>query len=60
MSPVDELNRELKARFPEAEIDVRKADDPNGFQFLNLRLNDIEIAVEWKKDLGFALSAFCA
>ena len=47
MSPIEQLSRELKSHFPQAQIDLRKADDPNGFQFLNLRSNGFEVAVEW-------------
>jgi DNA-binding XRE family transcriptional regulator len=58
MPPIDKLAKDLQARFPEAEIETRKADDPDGFQFLNLQLADLEVAVEWKKDEGFGLSSF--
>lgn len=59
MSPVDQLSQELNAQFPEAEIETRKSDDPNGFQFLNLLLGDFEVAVEWKSETGFGISSFC-
>jgi len=59
MSPIEQLSRELKSHFPQAQIDLRKADDPNGFQFLNLRSNGFEVAVEWKHDEGFGVSSFC-
>lgn len=58
MSLVDQLSLKLKAKFPDAEIDVRKSDDPNGFQFLNLLLGDFEVAVEWKSESGFGISSF--
>ena len=60
LSPIDTLNLDLKAKFPDAKIEIRKADDPKGFQFLNLRLHDLEIAVEWKQDEGFGISSFSA
>lgn len=58
MSPVDQLSRELQTQFPEAEIETRKSDDPNGFQFLNLLVGELEVGVEWKKEHGFGISSF--
>jgi len=58
MSPVDRLSRQLEIEFPEAEIETRKSDDPHGFQFLNLVLDDFEVGVEWKPELGFGISSF--
>lgn len=58
MSPVDQLSQDLKAQFPEAQIEIRKSDDPDGFQFLNLVVGDFEVAVEWKNELGFGISSF--
>lgn len=59
MSPLEPLAAELTRRFPEAQITLRKADDPLGFQILNFRLNVFEAAVEWKHDEGFGVSSFC-
>lgn len=36
MSPIEQLKDALAAEFPDVEIVVRKADDPNGMQFLNV------------------------
>ena len=58
MSPLDQLNYDLKAEFPDAEIETRSADDPNGFQFLNLLIGEFEVGVEWKSDFGFGISSF--
>lgn len=58
MSPVDRLSRDLKRHFPDAQIEVRKSTDPNGFQFLNLLADDFEVGVEWKKETGFGISSF--
>ena len=58
MSPIDEIKAALTTEFPEAEIVVRKADDPKGMQFLNVFADDLEVAVEWKSDRGFGLSCF--
>lgn len=58
MSPVDQLSHDLKQQFPDAEIEVRKADDPNGFQFVTLFVGDFEVGVEWKKEHGFGISSF--
>jgi len=58
MSPIDEIREALAAEFPETEIVVRKADDPQGFHFLNVFADDLEVAVEWKPDRGFGLSCF--
>ena len=58
MSPIDKLAEDLRARFPDAEIETRAADAPDGFRFLDLRLADLEVAVEWKHDQGFGLSSF--
>jgi DNA-binding XRE family transcriptional regulator len=59
MSPLDELATELTQRFPDSRSDVRKADDPEGFQILNFRTEGLEVAVEWKREEGFGISAFC-
>ncbi len=59
MSPVDELKQKLTSCFPDAEIEMRKADDPNGFQFLNVYAGTLEVAVEWKPNMHFGLSSFC-
>ena len=58
MSPVDQLRQDLKTQFPDAEIETRKSDDPNGFQFLNFLLDGFEVGVEWKKEHGFSISSF--
>ncbi|MCY2964300.1 MAG: helix-turn-helix transcriptional regulator [Planctomycetota bacterium] len=58
MSPVEQLSQELKTQFPDAEIETRKTDDPNGFQFLNLLVGEFEVGVEWKKEYGFGISSF--
>lgn len=58
MSPVDQLSQDLKTQFPDAEIETRKTDDPNGFQFLNLFVGEFEVGVEWKKEHGFGISSF--
>lgn len=55
---IEQLSQDLKAQFPEVEIEIRKSDDPNGFQFLNLVIGDFEVAVEWKDELGFGISSF--
>jgi DNA-binding XRE family transcriptional regulator len=58
MSPVDQLSRDLRIQFPQAEIEMRKSDDPQGFQFLTLRLDEFEVGIEWKPKLGFGISSF--
>lgn len=58
MSPVDQLSQHLKTQFPDAEIETRKTDDPNGFEFLNLLVGEFEVGVEWKKEHGFGISSF--
>lgn len=58
MSPVDQLSQDLKTQFPDAEIEIRKSDDPNGFQFLNLLVGNFEVGVEWKSEHGFGISSF--
>jgi DNA-binding XRE family transcriptional regulator len=58
MSLIDQLSREIKDQFPDAEIAVRKSDDPDGFQFLNLAIGDFEVGVEWHKEHGFGISSF--
>lgn len=58
MSPIELLSQNLKVQFPESEIEIRKSDDPNGFQFLNLVVGNFEVAVEWKNELGFGISSF--
>jgi len=58
MSPVDQLSHDLKQQFPDAGIEVRKTEDPNGFQFVNLVVGDFEVGVEWKPNLGFGISSF--
>ena len=59
MSPIEKLSGDLRSQFSDAQVQTRKADDPNGFQFLNVWRNGIEIAVEWKPDEGFGLSSYC-
>jgi DNA-binding XRE family transcriptional regulator len=59
MSPVDQLRQDLQTQFPHAEIETRKSDDANGFQFLNILLGGFEVGVEWKKGHGFGISSFC-
>lgn len=59
MSPVAQLSHDLTQQFPGAEIEIRKSDDPNGFQFVNLVVGDFEVGVEWKKGIGFGISSFC-
>ncbi|MBS0204904.1 MAG: helix-turn-helix transcriptional regulator [Planctomycetes bacterium] len=58
MSPIEQLSQDLKAQFPETEIEIRKSDDPNGFQFLSLVVGDFAVAVEWKSEHGFGISSF--
>ena len=58
MSPVDRLSQRLIALFPDAEIEIRKSDDPGGFQFLTIQAGGVEAAVEWKAEHGFGVSSF--
>lgn len=58
MSPVEQLSKELKSYFPDAEIETRKSDNPDGFQFLNVYVGDFEVDVEWKTGHGFGISSF--
>lgn len=58
MSPIDQLSQDLRTHFPEAEIQTRKSDDPDGFQFLNLLVGEFEVGIEWKKENGFGISSF--
>ena len=58
MSPIDQINDALSADFPDAQIVVRKSDDADGMQFLNVYSDDLEVAVEWKPERGFGLSSF--
>jgi len=58
MSPINHLCQELKARFPSAEIETRNSDCPDGFQFLNLWIDSLEVAVEWKPEHGFGIAAY--
>jgi DNA-binding XRE family transcriptional regulator len=60
MSPIEHISQCLKKDFPELETEVRKADAPRGFCFLNARSGDFEIAVEWKPDFDIGVSAFDA
>lgn len=59
MSPIDQLSHDLTQQFPAARIEMRKSDDPQGFQFVNLVVGDFEVGVEWKPGLGFGISSFC-
>lgn len=58
MSPLDQIQETLRSEFPELEMVVRGSEDVKGMQFLNVYADDLEIAVEWKPDAGFGLSAF--
>lgn len=58
MSPIEQLSNELKKYFPEAEIETRRSDAPDGFQFLNVFVDDFEVDVEWKQEHGFGISSF--
>lgn len=55
MSPLEEINQKLQAHFPQAQIVLRKVDNPNGFQFLNLDLDDFEAGIEWKPGEDFGV-----
>ena len=57
-SPFDEIAENIKAEFPGIEISVRKAANPTGFDYLNVRCGGIEVAVVWNQDQGFGLSSF--
>jgi hypothetical protein len=57
MSLVQLLKDKLQGEFPKAEI-VTRTTAPNGFEFLNVYLEDLEVAIEWKSDGGFGLSCF--
>ena len=58
VSPVEEIQGVLEREFSDIRTMIRKSDDPAGFQFLNICSGDLEIAVEWKADIGFGLSSF--
>lgn len=58
MSDLLQLHQRLSEQFPHSLITLRKADEPHGFQFLNMELTDSEIAVEWKSSLGFSVNKF--
>jgi DNA-binding XRE family transcriptional regulator len=58
LSPIEQLSTELKTYFPEADIETRRSDDPDGFQFLSVYVGDFEVGVEWKQEHGFGISSF--
>jgi hypothetical protein len=58
MPPIDALAEFLQNEFPDAEIEVRKADGPNGFHFLNLFIGEFHVAVEHKDGQGFGVDSF--
>lgn len=58
MHVLEQMRDTLQKQFPNAEFLFRKADDPKGFQFLNVRLDNLEVAIEWKAGHGFGVSSF--
>src|SRR5262249_52880867 len=58
MPPLSQLSCDLHEQFPSAVIDIRRADDPQGVQFLHFDLDGFEVGVEWKSDHGFGITSF--
>jgi len=57
-SPLVLLQELVASEFGDAEFDFRVADAPNGFHFLNIYHEELEVAIEWKSGCGFGLSCF--
>ena len=56
--PFVRLENKIKKEYPLICVQKREADDPAGFKFLNIYTKDLEIAVEYKMGVDFAVAAF--
>jgi DNA-binding XRE family transcriptional regulator len=54
---IHELRDRLKAKFPQARLELDEPSSPKGSTFLNVEYDGQAIAVEWRSDFGFGLSS---
>jgi DNA-binding XRE family transcriptional regulator len=52
-----ELQKKLVKRFPNAILDLDESPQGQGGDFLDVRLKDHCVVVEWRKDKGFGISS---
>ncbi|MEX2186636.1 MAG: helix-turn-helix domain-containing protein [Pirellulales bacterium] len=51
------LRDKLAKRFPNAVVDLDESPNANASSFLNVRLNDHSVTVEWRQKRGFGVSS---
>lgn len=57
-SPLALLQDLLASELGDVEFEFRKADAPDGFHFLDVYYEDLEVSIEWKHGNKFGLSYF--
>lgn len=58
MSQIDFIKNQILKQLPDAQVLLRKSDDPHGFQILNIYFKGLEAVAEWRPDRGFGVSCF--
>lgn len=53
---VAEIEKKLRLRFPHATVQVDAPSDPKGSWFLDVKLKDHIVTIEWKDTLGFSVT----
>ncbi|HEX8321554.1 XRE family transcriptional regulator [Longimicrobium sp.] len=56
MNSIERLRDLVAERFPTATFVLDAPDDPGGFWWLDIYLNDYHVAVEWRPRQGFGVS----
>jgi DNA-binding transcriptional regulator YiaG len=56
MNSIERLRNLVAERFPTASFVLDSPDEPNGFWWLDIYLNDYHVAVEWRPSQGFGVS----
>lgn len=57
MNPIEQLSNAIREAFPDACLDLDPAQKPNGTWFLDVRLTDYALSIEWQRHRGFGLTA---
>jgi hypothetical protein len=57
MNSIERLRDSVAERFPTANFSLDAPDDPEGFWWLDIYLNDYHVVVEWRPRQGIGVSS---
>ena len=56
-TPIESLQNQLRARFPDARIELDHPADPAGVWYLDIQRDGPPIIIQWRQNQGFSVSS---